>query len=74
VTLTPIDGMQAAEAQVSQTAARIAGVGTQKSPEDSVDLSAEMISLIQARDGFQANVKAQQVMDQVAQTTLDLAG
>jgi flagellar basal body rod protein FlgF len=66
--------MQAAQAQVEQSASRIANFTSGANGADSVDLSAEMISLLEARNSFAADVKAQEVMDETTQSALNLVG
>lgn len=66
-------GMQAAEQKLSQAAARIAqwpGVP----PADTVDLSAEAVALIEARNENAANVSVARTADQVDRATLSLLG
>lgn len=41
---------------------------------DSVSLSDAMVALLQARNAFQANVRAEQSMDQMSRNVLNLAG
>lgn len=78
---TPLAGMAAAEASVNRTAANIANFGGNPggtSPSaaggDSVDLSSDMIALIEARNNFAANVKSAQTEDQMTQTLLKAIG
>jgi hypothetical protein len=71
---TPLSGMLAAEGRVEKSASRIARLPASVVGDDSLDLSAEMIALLKARNDFAANVKAQQVMDETAQSTLSLVG
>jgi flagellar basal body rod protein FlgG len=47
-------GMNTAQARLEHTATRIAHVSE---PEDRVDLSAEMVALMESRDDFAANAK-----------------
>ncbi len=81
----PLQGMSAAEASLNRTAKAISGIGAQ-SPSapggastaagqgDSIDLSAQMIALMVARDGFAANVNVAKTMDQMTKATLNLLG
>ncbi|MGH9620463.1 MAG: hypothetical protein ACRD45_12275 [Bryobacteraceae bacterium] len=71
---SPLSGMLAAQDQVEQTASRIAHFPANSEGADSVDLSAEMIALLEARNNFAADVKAQEVMDDTTQSALDLVG
>jgi flagellar hook protein FlgE len=58
-------GLQRAEGQVNQAAQAIA------TPQgDRVDLSAQAVVLIQARNNFDANLKALQVGDEMTKTLL----
>ena len=66
--------MQRAESLLDQTASNIAALPASASPGDTVDLSTEMVSLLTARNNFDANTKALTVEDQIAQSTIDLIG
>jgi hypothetical protein len=67
----PLKGIQAAETRLETTAARIAGIGD---PQDTVDLSAEMVALLEARNAVQANVIATATLDKTTRSLLDLLG
>jgi flagellar hook protein FlgE len=69
----PLAGMNRAESQLNQTAARLAGISGSPAG-DTVDLSAEMISLIEARNNFAANTKAVQPEDEVTRSLLNVLG
>jgi len=69
----PLAGMHQAEAQLNQTGSRVAGIGVTPAG-DNVDLSAEMIAMMQARNNFAANTKVAQAEDQVTQSLLHLLG
>ncbi len=69
---TPLQGMSEASASVDRAASRIASIGTPAG--DSVDLSAEMVALIEAKNNFGANVKSAQTMDEMTQTLIDMVG
>jgi flagellar basal body rod protein FlgG len=69
---TPIEGMDRASASLDRAASRIAAIGQPSG--DTVDLSTEMVALIQARDNFGANVKVTQTMDEVTQSLLNVVG
>jgi len=74
---TPLAGMNAAEASLNRTAASIANFGSNPqnaSGGDTVDLSTDMVNLIQARNDFAANVKAAQTEDQLTQSLLSIVG
>ena len=58
-------GMQRAEGQLNQAAQAIA------TPQgDSVDLSAQAVALIQAKNNFDANLKTLQIGDEMTKTLL----
>jgi flagellar hook protein FlgE len=58
-------GMQRAEGQLTQAAQAIA------TPQgDSVDLSAQAVALIQAKNNFEANLKTLQIGDEMTKTLL----
>jgi flagellar hook protein FlgE len=62
-------GLQRAEGQLNQVAEAVA------SPQsDTVDLSAQAVALIQARNNFEANLKALQVDDEMTKTLLKSIG
>jgi flagellar hook protein FlgE len=62
-------GLQNSEAQFNQVAQAIAA------PEaDSVNLSAQVVALIQAKNGFEANLKALQAGDEMTKTLLKAVG
>ncbi len=67
----PLAGMNRAESQINQTAAKLAGVGGSPSG-DTVDLSAEMIALIETRNSFVVNTKVAQTEDDVSKSLLNL--
>jgi flagellar basal body rod protein FlgG len=64
---TPLAGMMRAETTVNQIATRLA-----QPAGDSVDLSTEMVSLMQAQNSYATNVKIAQTEDQMTQSALSL--
>jgi flagellar hook protein FlgE len=68
---TPLAGMERATTSLNQTASKIANLST---PGDSVDLSSEMVSLIQSRNDFASNTKVVQTEDQMTKSLLDMIG
>jgi flagellar basal body rod protein FlgG len=68
----PVQGPDRASASLNQAATRIAAIGQPSG--DSVDLSTEMVGLIQARNDFSANVTVAQTSDEVTQSLLDIVG
>jgi len=69
-----LQGLNAAETKLDQTASRIAGGGAGLSgpPADSVDLSTEMVNLLTAKDQFAANLKSIEAGDQMTKHALDI--
>lgn len=70
---TPLAGLERAAASVNQTSAKIAKSGFGGSG-DSVDLSTEMVSLIQAQNDFKANTKVIQTEDDMNKSLLNITG
>ena len=68
---TPLAGMERATTSLNQTAAKVANLST---PGDSVDLSSEMVSLIQARNDFASNTKVVQTEDEMTKSLLNMIG
>jgi flagellar basal body rod protein FlgB len=67
----PLAGLDRATWQLNRAASRIANLNT---PGDSVDLSTEMIALMQARRSFEANTKVIQTEDQMNKSLLNILG
>ena len=62
-------GLERAEGQLNQAAQAIA------TPQgDSVDLSAQAVALIQAKNNFEANLKTLQIGDEMTKTLLKVVG
>lgn len=77
----PLAGLSAAEGNLNRTAANIANFGASPpnsvqtaSGGDTVDLSTDMVALIEARNNFAANVKTVQTEDQMTQSLLKIVG
>ncbi len=69
--------MSHAESSLNTTARRIAqfpAAATSGSPQDTVDLSTDIVNLIQARNDFAVNVKALQTGDELTKTLLNMLG
>jgi flagellar hook protein FlgE len=66
-----LHGMQQAEASLNKTALVLAKAG---SSEDQVDLSAEMVALLVAKQSFQASAKVVATADDLAKITVSLLG
>lgn len=69
----PLTGLDRATASLDRTASRIAGVG-QSAPGDTLDLSSEMVALIEAKRTFQTNAKVIQSEDDLTKSLLNLIG
>jgi flagellar hook protein FlgE len=63
----PLSGMTQAQASVNQIAKRLANPAS-----DTVDLSTEMVGLMQARNDMAMNVKVAQTEDQLMQSAISL--
>jgi len=70
-----LQGMQQAEAQFNTAAGKIAQLpSTANGGGDTVDLSAEIVAMMGARDNFMANVGAAKTGDQLQRTLLNMLG
>jgi len=69
----PMSGLDRATSSVNQTAATIAKTGFTASG-DSVELSSEMTSLMQARRDFEANTKVIHTEDEMTKSLLNVIG
>ena len=70
---TPLAGMSAAEQTVNKVALQIANAGS-GAGADAVDLSAEAVALLEAKNQFGANVNVVHAEDQVYQSLLKIVG
>ena len=70
-----LQGLDQAQTALETAAAKIASVGT-LSPDtpsvDSVDLSAEMVALLSAKNAFSVNIATLKVADEVQESLIDL--
>ncbi len=64
-----LQGLSRSEGQVNAAAEQIA-----QWPQDSVDLSSSFVSLMQARNSFDANTKVIHVADDMQKSLLDAIG
>lgn len=72
-----LQGMQQAETQFNQAADNIAqwpSSSSSSTPQDTVDLSAQAIALIQSKNSFEANTAALKVSDEMTQSLLNTIG
>jgi flagellar basal body rod protein FlgG len=70
----PLAGMTQATDQVNQTASKLAKAGFPGSGGDTVDLSSDMVSLMQARLSFQANANTLDTEGQLTKSLLNAVG
>jgi len=75
----PLAGLQRAAAAVDESARRIAGAGpvasgtaSGQAPSDIVDLSAEMVALMQSKNAFAANANLAHAEDEMTQSLLNI--
>ncbi|MEO7144224.1 MAG: flagellar basal body rod C-terminal domain-containing protein [Bryobacteraceae bacterium] len=74
---TPLEGMSRAESALNAVAGRIAQApfsSLSATPQDTVDLSSDMVSLLQARNDFTANTKVFHTADEMTRTLLSMIG
>lgn len=69
----PLAGINAAESSLNRAAASIAKSGF-PGGSDSVDLSSEMVALLQARSSAKANVNVVRAEDQMTRSLLNMIG
>ncbi|MDX1984437.1 MAG: flagellar basal body rod C-terminal domain-containing protein [Bryobacteraceae bacterium] len=71
-----LEGLARAQAALEKTAGRVASLPLSSGgpSEDVVDISAEAVALMVARNAFQANLKVIETGDQLDQSTLDVLG
>jgi flagellar basal body rod protein FlgG len=69
---TPLAGLDRASKALDKVASRVAQTGNPSG--DTVDLSAEAVGLIVARQNYESNVKVIQTADQMSKSLLDLLG
>lgn len=75
LSVSSLQGMQNAEARFQTTAERIAQLpGAWQNPQspDRIDLSAEMVAMMSARDNFMANVEAAKAGDGLQRALLNM--
>jgi flagellar hook protein FlgE len=68
---TPLAGMDAAAASLNRTAERIASIGG--NPQgDSVNLGAEAVAMIEAKNEFAANIQVVRTADEMTRALLNV--
>lgn len=75
---TPLRAMNQAEQSLDKAAGRIAqspfATASSSTADDTLDLSAEMIALLEARGSFSANAKVIQTADEMSKTLFEMLG
>ncbi|MEQ1885310.1 MAG: flagellar basal body rod C-terminal domain-containing protein [Bryobacteraceae bacterium] len=66
----PLSGLERAENSLQQTARRMASIGNPES--DTVDLSAEAVAMIVAKNSYQANLQVLRTGEQLSGMLLDI--
>jgi flagellar hook protein FlgE len=70
-----LQGLEQAQVQLQNAATRLAGAGTE-SPDgaglDTVELSAEIVALMSAKNQFSANLSTLKTADQIQKSLLDV--
>lgn len=73
----PLAGMQQAADRLNLSASRIARApfeALNPAQADTIDLSVEMVGILEARNAFTANVNVAKVGDEMTRATLELFG
>ncbi|HEY1495040.1 MAG TPA: flagellar basal body rod C-terminal domain-containing protein [Candidatus Solibacter sp.] len=68
-----VGGLERAQASLEQVAGRLAKASS-AAPEDTVDLSAEMVKLLHARNAFQSKARVIEAEDQMQRAAVNLLG
>ena len=73
---TALGGIQLAETRVERAAERIARMplSTSQEEDDTVDLSAAVVGLLEARNAYQANLRVAESAAQLTRNLLDVLG
>ena len=71
---TGLDGLHRAQTQVQTTASRLANLpfSVTGEPQDVVDLSAEMVALLMAKNNYKINLKSIETAMEMTDSTLDI--
>ena len=70
----PLSGLNQATASLNVTAAKLARVGGSAQAGDTLNLSADMVAMMQARESFSTNLKVSQTADDMTKALLNLVG
>jgi len=65
-------GLDQAQAKLEKSAARLASSGALSPDGDTVDLSAEVVALLSAKNAFAAGIKVLRTADEMQRQTIDL--
>ncbi len=66
-----LGGMNEAQGRVESAARRLASAAE---PTDTVDLSAEMVALMEARNAFTTNARVLETADEIQKNVIDILG
>jgi hypothetical protein len=71
-----LEGLRQAEAKLEKVSSRLAQmpVGLTGEPQDVVDISAEAVAMLVAKNSFEANLKSLEAAQELAKSTLDIVG
>lgn len=68
-------GMNRAQSKLERTAERLASLPlSSDAPQDEVDLSEEMVNLVEARNSYEANLRSLETADEITEHVIDLIG
>lgn len=71
-----LQGLNKADLQLDNAASKIASAGSSVSagqmPVDTVDISQEAVSMLSAKNAFEANIKTLEVSNQMQQYAMDM--
>ncbi len=68
-----LQGLEQAQVQLEKTATRLASAGAPDGATwDTVDLSAEMVALLSAKNQFSANLSTLKIADEIEKNVIDL--
>lgn len=72
----PLQGLNRAAQSFDRAASRIvsAPFAASAAPQDSVDLSTEMVNLLESRNDFSANAKVVHTAEEMSKTLIDMIG
>lgn len=69
-----LEGLERGQERLQKVASRIARLPQANTGTDTVDLSAEMVALLEAKNSFAANAKAIQTADEMQKSLFSLLG